>query len=108
MQTHQPVNNHEDLLGVVDGLLGEMGLDRRDMGGKVTFTGLDPLRPTVLKVGAAAASITAAGAIASAVIWRLRDERGGRLPYWHADRCGRAGCAQPARKGRRQLSRHSH
>ena len=82
MQTHQPVNNHEDLLGVVDGLLGEMGLDRRDMGGNVTFAGLDPLRPTVLKVGAAAASIAAAGAVASAIIWR---QRGGEEQAIHID-----------------------
>ncbi len=36
------------------------------------FAGLDPLRPTVLKVGAAAASIAMAGAIASAILWRHR------------------------------------
>jgi hypothetical protein len=33
MRTNQPVNDHKDLLGVVDGLLEEMGLDRRDTGG---------------------------------------------------------------------------
>src|SRR5262245_59551676 len=72
MRTHQPVNNHQDLLGVVDGLLEEMGLNRQDTGGRVTFAGLDPLRPTVLKTGAASAAIAAAGAIASAIMWRLR------------------------------------
>jgi crotonobetainyl-CoA:carnitine CoA-transferase CaiB-like acyl-CoA transferase len=82
MRTHQPVNTHEDLLGVVDGLLEEMGLNRRDTGGKVTFAGLDPLRPTVLKVGAAAASIAAAGAIASAILWR---QRGGEGQDLHID-----------------------
>jgi hypothetical protein len=51
LRTHQPVTNHEDLLGVVDGLLEDMGLDRRDAGGTVSFAGLDPLRPTVLKTG---------------------------------------------------------
>jgi hypothetical protein len=75
MRTNQPVNDHKDLLGVVDGLLEEMGLDRRDTGGKVTFAGLDPLRPTVLKVGAAAASVAAGGAIASAILWRQRGVR---------------------------------
>jgi hypothetical protein len=29
VRVRQPVNTHEDLLGVVDGLLKEMGLDRR-------------------------------------------------------------------------------
>ncbi|WP_238016107.1 CoA transferase [Dactylosporangium sp. AC04546] len=72
MRTDQPVNTHEDLLGVVDGLLEEMGLDRRDAGGTLHFAGLDPLRPTVLKVGAAAASIAAAGAITSTILWRQR------------------------------------
>jgi crotonobetainyl-CoA:carnitine CoA-transferase CaiB-like acyl-CoA transferase len=82
MHTHQPVNTHEDLLGVVDGLLEEMGLHRRDTGGTVTFAGLDPLRPTVLKVGAASASVAAAGAIASAILWR---QRGGEEQDIHID-----------------------
>jgi crotonobetainyl-CoA:carnitine CoA-transferase CaiB-like acyl-CoA transferase len=82
MRTNQPVNDHKDLLGVVDGLLEEMGLDRRDTGGKVTFTGLDPLRPTVLKTGAASASIAAASAIASAILWR---HRGGEGQDIHVD-----------------------
>jgi hypothetical protein len=65
VRTNQPVGSHEDHLGVVDGLLGEngllgeMGVDRRDTGGTLTFAGLDPLRPTVLKVGAASAAIAA-------------------------------------------------
>jgi crotonobetainyl-CoA:carnitine CoA-transferase CaiB-like acyl-CoA transferase len=82
MRTHQPVNNHEDLLGVVDGLLEEMGLSRRDTGGTVTFAGLDPLRPTVLKTGASSAAIAAAGAIASAILWR---QRGGEGQDIHVD-----------------------
>lgn len=82
MRTDQPVNNHKDLVAVVDGLLGEMGLDRRDTGGKVTFAGLDPLRPTVLKTGAASAAIAAADAIASAILWRLR---GGKEQDIHID-----------------------
>src|SRR6516225_4257544 len=72
MRTNQPVSSHEDLVGVVDGLLQDMGLDRHDAGGNLTFAGLDPLRPSVLKVGAASAAIAAAGALASAIIWRLR------------------------------------
>jgi crotonobetainyl-CoA:carnitine CoA-transferase CaiB-like acyl-CoA transferase len=72
MRTYQPVDSHENLLAVVDSLLEEMGLDRRDAGGTLTFAGLDPLRPTVLKVGAASAAIAAAGAVASAITWRLR------------------------------------
>jgi crotonobetainyl-CoA:carnitine CoA-transferase CaiB-like acyl-CoA transferase len=72
MRTNQPVSSHEDLVGVVDGLLQDIGLDRRDAGGNLTFAGLDPLRPSVLKVGAASAAIAAAGALATGIIWRLR------------------------------------
>jgi crotonobetainyl-CoA:carnitine CoA-transferase CaiB-like acyl-CoA transferase len=76
LRTYQPVNTHADLLDVTDGLLEEMGLDRRDTGGQVTFAGLDPLRPTVLKTGASSATIAAAGAIASAILWRVRGGEG--------------------------------
>jgi len=72
MITHQPVNNHDDLLKVVDGLLAEAGLDRKDTGGKVTFAGMDPIRPTVMKVGCASAAVAAGNAIASAIIWKAR------------------------------------
>jgi crotonobetainyl-CoA:carnitine CoA-transferase CaiB-like acyl-CoA transferase len=72
MQTNYLVNSPDDLAGVVDDLLEEMGLDRREAGGSLTFAGLDPLRPTVLKVGAASAIIAAAGALATSIIWRLR------------------------------------
>jgi len=72
MITHQPVNNHDDLLKVIDGLLAEAGLDRKDTGGKVTFAGMDPIRPTVLKVGAASAAVVAANSAASAIIWKMR------------------------------------
>ncbi len=82
MRIHQPVNSHEDLLNVLDGLLEELGLDRRDTGGKVTFAGLDPLRPTVLKTGAASAAVAAASAVASAILWR---HRGGDGQDIHVD-----------------------
>jgi crotonobetainyl-CoA:carnitine CoA-transferase CaiB-like acyl-CoA transferase len=72
MFPYQPVNNHDDLLRVVDGLLLEAGLDRKETGGAVTFAGLDPIRPTHIKVGSAAAAVTTANAIASAIIWRQR------------------------------------
>jgi crotonobetainyl-CoA:carnitine CoA-transferase CaiB-like acyl-CoA transferase len=72
MFSYQPVHNHDDLLKVVDGLLLEAGLNRADTGGTVTFAGMDPIRPTHIKVGSAAAAVTAANAIASAIIWRQR------------------------------------
>jgi crotonobetainyl-CoA:carnitine CoA-transferase CaiB-like acyl-CoA transferase len=83
MRTDQPVNNHDDLLSVVDRLLeDELGLKRADTGGKVTFAGLDPLRPTVLKTGAASAAAAAVGSIASAILHR---QRGGKGQDIHID-----------------------
>jgi crotonobetainyl-CoA:carnitine CoA-transferase CaiB-like acyl-CoA transferase len=83
VRTKQPVSNNEDLLGVIDNLLEEeLGLKRGDTGGKVTFAGLDPLRPTVLKTGAASAAAAAIGAIASAILHR---QRGGKAQDIHID-----------------------
>ncbi|MHB8233745.1 MAG: CoA transferase, partial [Solirubrobacteraceae bacterium] len=59
-----------------------IGLDRHDTGGSVTFAGLDPLRPTVLKTGAASAAIAATNSIASAILWR---HRGGDEQDIHVD-----------------------
>ena len=83
MRTNQPVHNNDDLLSVVDNLLEEeLGLKRSDTGGKVTFPGLDPLRPTVLKTGAASAAAAAVGSIASAILHR---QRGGKGQDIHID-----------------------
>jgi crotonobetainyl-CoA:carnitine CoA-transferase CaiB-like acyl-CoA transferase len=72
MFPYQPVNDHEGLLAVVDGLLQEVGLSRDDFGGKLTFEGMDPIRPTHIKVSSASATIAGANAILSAIIWRKR------------------------------------
>ncbi|QYO65044.1 hypothetical protein [Leptolyngbya sp. 7M] len=72
MFSYEPVNNHDDLLKVIDGLLEEAGLDRKDMGGNITFAGMDPIRPTQIKVGCASATVTGANAITSAIIWKMR------------------------------------
>ncbi len=82
MFPYQPVNNHEDLLAVVDGLLQEAGLSRDDFGGQITFAGMDPIRPTHIKVGSASASIIGANAIASAIIWK---KRSGKIQDIHID-----------------------
>lgn len=72
MLTQQPVSNQDDMLRVVDEILGEAGLNRSDTGGDLTFSGLDPIRPTVFKVGAVSAIVAAANAAASAIIWKVR------------------------------------
>jgi crotonobetainyl-CoA:carnitine CoA-transferase CaiB-like acyl-CoA transferase len=70
------VRDHDDLTKVVDLILSEAGLDRKDQGGGLTFAGMDPIRPTHIKVGSVSAAVTAANAIASAIIWRKRTGKG--------------------------------
>lgn len=73
---NQTVENHDDLLKVIDNMLSEAGIDRSELKGKVTFAGLDPVRPTVLKVGAAGAAVVAAKAIVSALIYQEKTGKG--------------------------------
>ncbi len=82
MIVNQTVDNHDDLLKVVDNMLSEVGLDRAELGGELTFAGLDPIRPTVLKVGAAGAAVIAANAVASALLYK---ERTGESQDIHVD-----------------------
>eukprot|EP00751_Fragilariopsis_kerguelensis_P046822 CAMPEP_0170998974 /NCGR_PEP_ID=MMETSP0736-20130129/13796_1 /TAXON_ID=186038 /ORGANISM="Fragilariopsis kerguelensis, Strain L26-C5" /LENGTH=485 /DNA_ID=CAMNT_0011426001 /DNA_START=267 /DNA_END=1724 /DNA_ORIENTATION=+ len=55
-------------------ILEEVGIDRVSDGTSypVTFAGMDPIRPTGLKVGCMAAAITGANAVVSAMIWKMR------------------------------------
>lgn len=57
MKEYPIVENHDDLTQVVDLILNEAGLDRSDQGGSLSFTGKDPIRPTHIKVGSAAAAV---------------------------------------------------
>jgi hypothetical protein len=82
MITDQPINNHDDMQKVVDGILKEIGLSRGDLDGKLTFAGLDPIRNTTLKVGAAGGILGAVNSFASAVIWQMRSGEGQDI---HAD-----------------------
>jgi crotonobetainyl-CoA:carnitine CoA-transferase CaiB-like acyl-CoA transferase len=72
MLTYKNVENHDDLLQVTDTVLAEANLKRSDAGAQVTFAGMDPIRPTRIKVGCASAAVTAANAVASALIWKHR------------------------------------
>lgn len=76
MLNYPIVNNHDDLTQVVDLILNEAGLDRKDQGGALTFAGMDPIRPTHIKVGGVSAAVTAANAIASAILWHKRTGEG--------------------------------
>ena len=82
MFNYQPVHNHDDLLNVVDGLLQEAGLVRADLDGQLSFAGMDPIRPTRIKVGSVSAAVISANAIASALIWK---ERTGESQDIHVD-----------------------
>ncbi len=57
-------------------MLSEVGVDRKDLKGELTFAGLDPIRPTVLKVGAAGAAVIAANAILTALIHQEKTGEG--------------------------------
>jgi len=57
-------------------LLSQVGLSNESGVGKLTFTALDPVLPTVLKAGAASACVLAANAIASAAVWQARGGEG--------------------------------
>ena len=51
-------------------------MDRSELKGKLTFAGLDPIRPTVLKVGAAGAAVIAANAVVTALIHQEKTGEG--------------------------------
>ena len=76
MLNYPIIENHEDLTKAVDLILSEAGLDRSDQGGSLTFAGMDPIRKTHIKVGSAAAAVTAANAVATAILWRKRTGEG--------------------------------
>ncbi|WP_439185048.1 CoA transferase [Carboxylicivirga taeanensis] len=76
MKIDQTIENHDDLLKVIDNLLDDIGLKRTDLKGKVTFEGLDPIRPTVLKVGAGGAAVGVANSIASALLYQEKTGKG--------------------------------
>lgn len=78
MKPYKEIHNHDDLLWTVDAILDEAGLDRKDLGSecKLTFAGMDPIRPTSIKVGCASAAITGANAVASSLIWKMRSGEG--------------------------------
>jgi crotonobetainyl-CoA:carnitine CoA-transferase CaiB-like acyl-CoA transferase len=76
MLNYPVIKDHADLTRAVDLILSEAGLDRAEQGGDLTFAGMDPIRKTRLKVGCAAAAVTAANAVATAILWRRRTGEG--------------------------------
>lgn len=76
MLNYPVIRNHADIAQVVDLILREAGLDRSGQGGRLSFAGMDPIRRTHLKVGAMSASVIAANAVATAILWRERTGQG--------------------------------
>ncbi|MEV0247241.1 CoA transferase [Nocardia sp. NPDC050712] len=54
------------------GLLAEVAVRPADSGGDITFRGADPIVPSTLRLGGAAAIALAAKSVAIAKLWRLR------------------------------------
>ncbi|EIT84844.1 L-carnitine dehydratase/bile acid-inducible protein F taxon [Fictibacillus macauensis ZFHKF-1] len=65
-------NLHAELAEVLEGV----GLSPADSGGDITFYGKDPIVPSTLRLGSAAAIALAAKSVAIANIWRLRGGQG--------------------------------
>src|SRR5580704_11198410 len=65
-----------DTLAALDEVLAGIGLGRRDIGGEVTFRGVDPIVPSTLRLAAAAGIGLVAKSVAVAKLWRLRGGNG--------------------------------
>ncbi|MFB7720049.1 CoA transferase [Nocardia sp. NPDC056100] len=66
--THDGFDPDTELASV----LGEAGIDTADTGGTITFHGADPIVPSTLRLGGAAAIALAAKSAAIAKLWRVR------------------------------------
>ncbi len=65
-----------DLHSAVDDVLKDVGMSSADSGGKLDFYGRDPIIPSALRFGSAAAIGLAAKATAVAALWKLRTGEG--------------------------------
>ncbi|WP_174566216.1 CoA transferase [Nocardia pseudovaccinii] len=65
-------NDGFDPLGELADVLDPLGMSASDAGGSVTFHGADPIVPSTLRLGGAAAIALAAKSVAVAKLWRLR------------------------------------
>ncbi|KAA5838476.1 CoA transferase [Saccharopolyspora hirsuta] len=61
-----------DLLAELTDVLAGVDLSPADSGGRITFRGADPVVPSTLRLGGAAAIALAAKSVAMAKIWQLR------------------------------------
>ncbi|HEY3477682.1 MAG TPA: CoA transferase [Streptomyces sp.] len=61
-----------DIHAALDEVLADVGLSEKDAGGRVEFTGADPIVPSAVRLGAAPAIGLVAKSVALAALWRHR------------------------------------
>jgi crotonobetainyl-CoA:carnitine CoA-transferase CaiB-like acyl-CoA transferase len=73
----RPLTTDEfDLHGALRDMLAEIGFAPEDAGGKITFEGLDPILPSTVRLGGAAALGLVQQSVVAARLWRMRGGRG--------------------------------
>ncbi|MFY0567324.1 CoA transferase [Archangium lansingense] len=65
-----------DIHAELTALLAEVGFSPEDCGGEVRFNGLDPLMPSVVRLGGSAALGLAQQSVVAAKLWRMRGGAG--------------------------------
>ncbi len=66
----------DDLPKQLERLLAPTGLHPSDTGGKITFSGADPLFPSAIRLGSVFALSAMAAAVGAATIWKMRSGKG--------------------------------
>ncbi len=57
-------------------LLADVGVSPEDCGGEIRFSGLDPLMPSVVRLGGSAALALVQQSVVAAKLWRMRGGAG--------------------------------
>lgn len=70
--THTDFDIHAEL----ENVLQDIGLSSADSGGEISFTGKDPIVPSVLRLASSAGIGMVAKSVAAANLWRLRGGKG--------------------------------
>ena len=70
-------SKHEfDINAAFEQLMNSIGLSSTDTGGKITFTGSDPIFDSRFRIGACISIPIMAAAAGAAIVWRHRTGRG--------------------------------
>jgi crotonobetainyl-CoA:carnitine CoA-transferase CaiB-like acyl-CoA transferase len=68
-----------DIHGALRDMLAEIGFTPEDAGGDITFEGLDPILPSAVRLGGAAALGLVQQSVVAAKLWRMRGGRGQKI-----------------------------